>query len=452
MLMPDAPALPARGEWRRNVHPAGCMAADALRAALAAGIALLLALGLVAGGLAQDDRAAVLVDGHELFRVGAAGEQDAAARARQVERRIDLLLASPDQIRPARIEPTGQDGSVAVTVAGVPVVVVTQDDAADNLTTPDQLAAMWAAALDTELAAASARRSSGFQRFVTEVRAAFSAAFLRLGSAMVSLIPKTLAALLVLLLFGLGAKLVRGLLRIVFERAAIEPTIENLIRQVAFFGIWGFGVVAAISALGFDPQTVVTGLGLTGLALGFALKDILSNYVSGVLILAMRPFKLGDEITVGATSGEVEQIDLRATQIRTSEGDVVLVPNAEVLTSRIVRSDAPVYPSAVPVIVGYETDLTAAARMMALAAAGVEGVLPEPVPVARVRDLRADGVVIEVRYWTVAEQAVIGATADRVRRAVVEALRAAGVSLPNPAVRVMVPSDPVPGPATGLAD
>lgn len=450
--MRDAAALQARSGWIRGVGEDGRAVAAWLRGLAAVALALLVLLGAVSGVVAQDDRAAVLVDGHEIFKVGPAGDQDAAARARQVERRIELLLGSPDQIRPARVEPAGQDGAVAVTVAGVPVVVVTADDAADNLTTPDRLAATWAAALDAELAAASARRSSGLQRFVTEVRSAFSAAFLRLGSAMVALIPRTLAALLVLLLFGLGAKLVRGLLRIVFERAAIEPTIENLIRQVAFFGIWGFGVVAAISALGFDPQTVVTGLGLTGLALGFALKDILSNYVSGVLILAMRPFKLGDEITVGATSGEVEQIDLRATQIRTSEGDVVLVPNAEVLTSRIVRSDAPVYPSAVPVIVGYETDLTVAARMMALAAAGVDGVLPEPVPVARVRDLRADGVVIEVRYWTVAEQAVIGATADRVRRAVVEALRAAGVSLPNPAVRVMVPSDPVPGPATGLAD
>jgi len=415
-------------------------------------LALLALLGVAAGAVAQDDRVPVLVDGHEIFRIGAAGEQDAAARARQVERRFELLLASPDQIRPARVEPAEADGTIPITVAGVPVVTVTPDDAADNLATTDQLAAAWAAKIDAELASAVGRRSSGPQRFYTEVRAAFSAAFLRLGSAMVGLIPRTLAAMLVLLLFGLGAKLVRGLLRIVFDRATVEPTIENLIRQVAFFTIWGFGIVAAISALGFDPQTVVTGLGLTGLALGFALKDILSNYVSGVLILAMRPFKLGDEITVGPTSGEVEQIDLRATQIRTSEGDVVLVPNAEVLTSRIVRSDAPVYPSAVPVIVGYETDLTAAARRMAQAASAVEGVLPEPAVVARVRDLRADGVVIEVRYWTVAEQAVIGATADRVRRAVVEALREAGVSLPNPAVRVMVPSEPVSGPATGLAD
>ncbi len=61
----------------------------------------------------------------------------------------------------------------------------------------------------------------------------------------------------------------------------------------------------------------MTGLGLTGLALGFALKDIISNFVSGILILGLRPFEIGDEIVVGPTEGAVQRIELRATEIRT---------------------------------------------------------------------------------------------------------------------------------------
>ena len=87
-------------------------------------------------------------------------------------------------------------------------------------------------------------------------------------------------------------------------------------------------------------ESVATALGLGGVAVGFALKDILSNLVSGVLILAMRPFEIGDQIVISETEGTVEQIELRATQIRTYDGRLVLVPNGEVFTSRITNNTA----------------------------------------------------------------------------------------------------------------
>jgi small conductance mechanosensitive channel len=67
--------------------------------------------------------------------------------------------------------------------------------------------------------------------------------------------------------------------RIIFRRIIADLTVENLIKQLAYYAIWALGLLVAVDALGFDPQTVVTGLGLTGLALGFALKDIISNFV-----------------------------------------------------------------------------------------------------------------------------------------------------------------------------
>ena len=153
-------------------------------------------------------------------------------------------------------------------------------------------------------------------------------------------LPRALATFLILALFGLIAWLVRGLLTRLFAIVIQDRTTENLIRQIVYYAIWVLGFIIAVNALGFDPQALATGLGLSSLALGFALKDILSNFVSGLLILVMRPFELGDEIVVGDTEGSVEGIDLRATQIRTYDGRIVLVPNAELFTLRVTNNTA----------------------------------------------------------------------------------------------------------------
>ena len=128
--------------------------------------------------------------------------------------------------------------------------------------------------------------------------------------------------------------------RAIFRRIVDDLTVENLIKQVAYYAVWFVGIFVAADALGFEPQHVVTGLGLTSIALGFALKNILSNFVSGLLILFMRPFELGDQISIGETEGSVERIDLRATQIRTCDGRLALVPNADLFTSRIINNTA----------------------------------------------------------------------------------------------------------------
>ncbi|MBW3633481.1 MAG: mechanosensitive ion channel family protein, partial [Chloroflexi bacterium] len=288
---------------------------------------------------AQDDRATVRLDGRAIFRVGPTEDLNAADRARQIERRLATLLETPGAIAPAQVERVGDEGTErAVTVAGVPVVTVTQTDAEDNLTSVDAVAAQWAAALDRALQQAAAARLAPGGRFVVEVRAAIEAAFARLYESMLRVIRRTLAALLVLALFWALATGVRRLMRLIFRYVVNDLTVENLIKQVAYYAVWILGLVVAVDALGLDPATVATGLGLTGLALGFALQDIISNFVSGLLILTLRPFQLGDQIIVGETEGSVERIQLRATQIRTYDGRLVLVPNADVFTSRVTNN------------------------------------------------------------------------------------------------------------------
>lgn len=431
--MADA-AMVDSGEYSARV-----IRAVKYRAAFA--LALVAALFLFAVRLeAQDGRVTVRVDGRPVLRVGAADTVGAAERARRIERRLTTLLATPRDLAPARVEPSGAGGADRiVTVAGVPIVTVSRTDAEDNLTTVDALASQWARALDAALDRAATRRLSPGGRFRAEVQGSVQAAFSRLAESALVLVPRVLAAVLVIGLFWSLATLVRWLMRIVFRRIVEDRTVENLIKQIAYYAIWVLGLMLAVDALGFQPQTVVTGLGLTGLALGFALKDIISNFVSGLLILTLRPFELGDEIVVGETEGNVERIELRATHIRTYGGRLVLVPNAEVFTSRITNNTAsPVRRASVALFLGYDADLRRAGEVARDAARRTPGVLAEPEPAVRIQELGQDDVELELRIWTDSRRSDFVATQSAARASVVEAFREAGIALPDPDVRHLV--------------
>ena len=390
---------------------------------------------------AQAVQATVRLDGRPVLRVAAADDATAPERARRIERRLQALLDT-EGVLPQAMVAGGEDGHV-VTIAGRPVATVRMRDAAELGVSPEALAREWAGALDAALERAARQRLSRWSRFTAEVQGSVRGAFSQLAESAIRVVPRVLAALLVIVLFWLVAAGVRFLMRALFHRIVDDLTVENLVKQVAYYSIWVLGLIVAVHALGFEPQTVVAGLGLTGLALGFALKDILSNFVSGLLLLTLRPFRIGDQIVVGDTEGAVERIRLRATDIRTYDGRLVLVPNAEIFTSRVTNNTAsPVRRAGVELCLGYGTDLPKAVEVLRAAAARIDGVLSEPPVVVRVAALGAHDLALEVRFWTDSRRSDFVATQAAVRRAAIEALGEAGVSLPDPDVRALVPRDP----------
>lgn len=252
------------------------------------------------------------------------------------------------------------------------------------------------------------------------------------------IVPRALAALLVILLFWLFARGVRWLLRLLFKKTVDDVTVESLIKQLSYYAILALGFFVAIDALGFDPTTVAAGLGLTGIVLGFALKDILSNFVSGVLLLTLRPFKIGDQIVVGELEGSVERIELRATRLRAYDGRVMLVPNAEVFTSRIVNNTAdPIRRGKIGVWLGYDVDLQKAIDAIRQSTPSAEGVLKQPPPVVRIEELGQDDILVEATFWTDSRRSDFKNTSSAARAAILESLRSAGISLPNPDTRLV---------------
>lgn len=383
---------------------------------------------------AQDERATVRLDGRTVFRVGPTEEVDAETRARRIEQRLNTLLENPNTIAASFIETVGDER--IITVSGVPVVTITEADAEDNLTTLDALATQWSQVIDTQLARGRERRqTAGWQ-----VQVIIESAVARLSESISSILPRVIAALLIILFFWVIAAIIRRLMRFFFRRFVSDLTIENLIKQIVYYAIWLLGIMIAFNALGFDPQMVATGIGLTSLALGFALQDILSNFVSGILILVLRPFELGDQIIIGATEGSVERIELRATQIRTYDGRIILVPDAELFTSRVTNNTAaPVRRGSIELFLGYDADLNHALVVMLEAARATEGVLNEPPASLRIRDLGQDDIVVEVRFWTDSRRSDFLATSSNVRKNVVLAMKEAGIPLPDPDARYLTP-------------
>lgn len=262
--------------------------------------------------------------------------------------------------------------------------------------------------------------------------------YLRLSTSFSDLLPALSAAIVILLAFWVVARVVRRVTG-ALSKYIRDETVRMLVTQVSYYLTWTIGLVVMLDAIGVNLQTFVTALGLGSVAIGFALKDILSNLVSGLFILAMRPFEVNDQIVIGETEGTVECVELRTTHIRTYDGRLVLVPNAEIFTSRITNNTAsPVRRASVYVYLDYREDTPRAMSLILDTIAKVPGVVARPAPSMRLREFREEHLQIEARFWADSHRTNLMNTASEARVAIVQRLKAAGIQLPDPDQRRVV--------------
>jgi small-conductance mechanosensitive channel len=148
-------------------------------------------------------------------------------------------------------------------------------------------------------------------------------------------LPKLAAVLFIVILFYMLAKFIHHLILKLAEKLKLDPHLTKFFAQASRVIFILFGVVTALGTIGINVSAMVAGLGLTGFALGFAFKDIISNILSGVLVLLYRPFIVGDKIKVAGFEGEVISVDLRYTKLHSEEG-TVLIPNSKCFTDPVV--------------------------------------------------------------------------------------------------------------------
>ncbi|MGH7231014.1 MAG: mechanosensitive ion channel family protein [Nitrospiraceae bacterium] len=151
----------------------------------------------------------------------------------------------------------------------------------------------------------------------------------------VVLAPKIGMAILVFVSFWAASRLLRRFI-LRFSHAADVNTrfVLQMAGRTASIALVIFGAISALGTVGINVSALVAGLGLTGFALGFALKDVLSNFLAGVLILLYRPFELNDYISVSGLDGTVMEIDLRYTTLQ-KQGQKFLIPNSVLITNSI---------------------------------------------------------------------------------------------------------------------
>jgi small conductance mechanosensitive channel len=144
-------------------------------------------------------------------------------------------------------------------------------------------------------------------------------------------------AIIVFVIFWLIAKLVRKIISNVAPRVKADTNAVLLVARLAYAAVVIVGVTLALNASGVNWTALAAGLGLTGFALGFALKDAISNFLSGVLILFYRPFKIGDRVKVSSIEGVVQDIRVRDTIIIDKDGLKTIVPNSNVFGNVIIN-------------------------------------------------------------------------------------------------------------------
>src|SRR5438034_7367162 len=143
--------------------------------------------------------------------------------------------------------------------------------------------------------------------------------------------------LLLLLVAIVLAGFVRGAARTQLKRTHVDPQVILLVSRMAYLATVLLGIVAFFTRWFGDSALVFGGFGFFALAVSLAFQDILKNFIAGLFLLIERPFRLGDEITVDNHTGIVENIEMRATTLRTSEGEQVITPNSLVYTGTIIN-------------------------------------------------------------------------------------------------------------------
>ncbi len=256
-----------------------------------------------------------------------------------------------------------------------------------------------------------------------------------------AMLPLLLAGLIVFLIFwGVASGVRRGVEAFAAKRSEF-PSAGMAFGRLAYIALMLLGalIAATVAFPSVTPAKLFSALGIGGVAIGFAFKDIFQNLLAGILLLIRHPFHAGDEITTGGGfTGTVESIETRATYIRTYDGQRVIVPNSVIYTETVTVITAyDLLRSEYDVGIGYGDDVTTARRIALDAVKGIEGVLADPAPDVLLWDLAGSSKNLRVRWWTRPKRSGVVQVRDRVLQAVSEALVGAGIDLPFPTTQVL---------------
>ena len=160
------------------------------------------------------------------------------------------------------------------------------------------------------------------------------------ADAIIAFAPRLVLAAVIFFAFWIASTVLRRSVRAALgELGAERQEVVGLLANATYISVLIFGAISSLGTLGVDVSALVAGLGLAGFAIGFALRDAVSNTLAGVLVLMYQPFRVGDDIKTSGVAGKVISIDLRYTTIE-GEAERYLVPNGTLLKGPVTVHDA----------------------------------------------------------------------------------------------------------------
>lgn len=365
----------------------------------------------------------VLVRGRPIFQIGSLPEISASERAEIINRRIASVIAQTENLGQVTTKPDNPRQIATIQLNNRVLMTVTNQDAEDFGIEIEDLADRWAKQLNQALNKPPLAIDVG-QRLYETVR--------ELVRNTIDHLPSLVGAIIVI---GVTWGAATGVRYVAFrwaQQTEGDPSTEILIGRLSYGGVWLLGIFIALGVMGLDFGALLGALGLTSVAIGFSLKDVLSNYISGIILLSARPFKINDQVIIADYEGTITQIQLRATTMKTYDGRLVYIPNQEVFQASIINNTAsPRRRSSVLVGIDYSEDIEQAKQVISSAVNSIKEVEREPAPNILVLELAASTVNLEIRFWVDSRRSGFLATTSQVSQAVKEALGEANIDMPT---------------------
>ena len=213
--------------------------------------------------------------------------------------------------------------------------------------------------------------------------------------------------LLALAVFLIGKRIARALTNLILaglRKSDVDRELVGFLEGLIYWGLFVVVLIAALGQLGIQTASFVAILGAAGLAVGLALQGSLSNFAAGVLIILLRPFKVGEFVQIAGESGTVHNIKIFTSELRTGDNKAVIIPNARVLAGNIVNFSSTGTRRVDMVFgIGYDDDIDKAREVILRVLASEARILPEPSTLVAVDALADSSVNFVVRPWVNAD-------------------------------------------------
>jgi len=249
-----------------------------------------------------------------------------------------------------------------------------------------------------------------------------------------------IGAVIILIIGRIGAGIGRAIIRKMLNRAQTDPAVVSFVGSMTYILILTFAVIAALAKFGVQTASFVAILGAAGLAIGFALQGSLSNFAAGVLILVLRPYRVGDFIEAAGVAGTVKEIQLFTTVLSTPDNIKIMIPNSK-LYGDIIKNISAYDTRRIDLVVGigYGSSIQKAIEVIMNLMKGDPRTLPDPAPQIAVLELADSSVNLVVRPWVKKED--YWPVRLDLTRSIKETLDENGIEIPFPQRAVHMVSD-----------